>query len=204
MYTEESHFDRIGHICGTGAKEALTVKNVHKIGSCRPCMPYFTQTSVVPPRGSKAFPCLRLFVITWLCAHGATWTSVTQIQAWDANVETALLMSSDVTTNWKLRRWNMHNYITLMFYNLLSDVDVIVKFSQMEFKFGEVERGKTMFENVLSNYPKRTDIWSVYLDMMIKTGDVEATRWESGMKMFSIFQEFLKMYCWNWHISVHF
>ncbi|XP_072042808.1 LOW QUALITY PROTEIN: protein RRP5 homolog [Amphiura filiformis] len=55
-------------------------------------------------------------------------------------------------------------------------VDVIVKFSQMEFKFGEVERGKTMFENVLSNYPKRTDIWSVYLDMMIKSGDIEATR----------------------------
>ena len=57
-----------------------------------------------------------------------------------------------------------------------SDVDIIVKFSQLEFKFGEVERGKTMFENVLSNYPKRTDIWSVYLDMMIKNEDLEATR----------------------------
>ncbi|XP_033633254.1 protein RRP5 homolog [Asterias rubens] len=55
-------------------------------------------------------------------------------------------------------------------------VDVITKFAQMEFKFAEAERGKTMFENVLSNYPKRTDIWSVYLDMMIKEADVEAVR----------------------------
>ncbi|XP_022096574.1 protein RRP5 homolog [Acanthaster planci] len=54
--------------------------------------------------------------------------------------------------------------------------DVIVKFAQMEFKFGEAERGKTMFENILSNYPKRTDIWSVYLDMMIKQADVKAIR----------------------------
>ena len=47
----------------------------------------------------------------------------------------------------------------------------------MEFKHGEPERGKTMFENILSNYPKRTDLWSVYVDMMIKTGDIEAVRY---------------------------
>ena len=63
-------------------------------------------------------------------------------------------------------------------------MDVIVKFGQMEFKFGEGERGKTMFENVLSNFPKRTDIWSIYLDMMIKTGDIEATRWVVVINVF--------------------
>ncbi|XP_033098849.1 protein RRP5 homolog [Anneissia japonica] len=55
-------------------------------------------------------------------------------------------------------------------------VDVIVKFAQMEFKCGEPERAKTMFDNVLSSYPKRTDIWSVYLDMVIKQGDPVNTR----------------------------
>ncbi|XP_076101163.1 protein RRP5 homolog [Mytilus galloprovincialis] len=55
-------------------------------------------------------------------------------------------------------------------------VEIIAKFAQMEFKHGEPERGKTMFENILSNYPKRTDLWSVYVDMVIKTADIEAVR----------------------------
>merc|ERR1712034_102535 len=33
---------------------------------------------------------------------------------------------------------------------------------------GHVERGKTIFEGLLANYPKRTDLWSVYLDAHIK------------------------------------
>ena len=58
-----------------------------------------------------------------------------------------------------------------------TDVETIAKFAQMEFKHGEPERGKTMFENILSNYPKRTDLWSVYVDMVIKTDDIEAVRY---------------------------
>ncbi|XP_071503484.1 LOW QUALITY PROTEIN: protein RRP5 homolog [Diadema antillarum] len=55
-------------------------------------------------------------------------------------------------------------------------IGVIVKFAQLEYRHAEPERGKTMFENVLSNYPKRTDIWSIYLDMTIRQGDVEPCR----------------------------
>lgn len=33
-----------------------------------------------------------------------------------------------------------------------------------EFKVGSAERGRAIFEDVLRNYPKRTDLWSVYLD----------------------------------------
>lgn len=55
-------------------------------------------------------------------------------------------------------------------------MDTISKFAQMEFKYGEAERGKTMFENVLVNYPRRTDLWSVYIDMVVKSGDLEGTR----------------------------
>lgn len=49
-------------------------------------------------------------------------------------------------------------------------VDVISKFAQMEFKSGDIERGKTLFESVLSAYPKRVDLWMVYLDVMQKYG----------------------------------
>lgn len=55
-------------------------------------------------------------------------------------------------------------------------VDTISKFAQMEFKYGEAERGKTMFENILVNYPRRTDLWSVYIDMVVKSGDLEGAR----------------------------
>ncbi|XP_052773378.1 protein RRP5 homolog [Mya arenaria] len=55
-------------------------------------------------------------------------------------------------------------------------VDVITRFAQFEFKLGEPERGKTMFENTLSTYPRRTDLWSVYIDMVTKIGQHDNTR----------------------------
>ena len=55
-------------------------------------------------------------------------------------------------------------------------VQVTSKFAQMEFKFGDVERGKTVFEKILDNYPNRIDLWSVYVDMLVKVEDVEAAR----------------------------
>lgn len=44
------------------------------------------------------------------------------------------------------------------------------------FKFGVPDTGRTLFENILREYPKRTDLWSVYLDQEIRLGDVEITR----------------------------
>lgn len=55
-------------------------------------------------------------------------------------------------------------------------IETIVQFALHEFKYGEPQRGQTMFESILTNYPKRSDLWSVYLDMMIKQGDVEPVR----------------------------
>ncbi|KAF1805233.1 hypothetical protein FB192DRAFT_1361755 [Mucor lusitanicus] len=55
-------------------------------------------------------------------------------------------------------------------------VQTIVKFAQLEFKHGEAERGRTILEGVMSNYPKRLDLWNIYIDMEIKTGDTEMTR----------------------------
>ncbi|MEE6485919.1 hypothetical protein FKM82_014452 [Ascaphus truei] len=55
-------------------------------------------------------------------------------------------------------------------------VDVISKFAQLEFHLGDVERAKALFESTLSNYPKRTDLWSVYIDMMMKHGSQKEVR----------------------------
>ena len=43
-------------------------------------------------------------------------------------------------------------------------VALISKFAIMEFKYGTPERGRTIFEEILANYPKRVDIWNMYLD----------------------------------------
>lgn len=36
----------------------------------------------------------------------------------------------------------------------------------LEFKCGVPDRGRSLFEKMLREYPKRTDLWSVYLDQV--------------------------------------
>lgn len=45
-----------------------------------------------------------------------------------------------------------------------------------EFKSGVPDRGRSMFEGMLREYPKRTDLWSVYLDQEIRLGDADVIR----------------------------
>ncbi|KAJ4823880.1 hypothetical protein Tsubulata_010462 [Turnera subulata] len=45
-----------------------------------------------------------------------------------------------------------------------------------EFKYGVPDRGRALFEEILREYPKKTDIWSVYLDQEIKLQDVDVIR----------------------------
>ena len=47
------------------------------------------------------------------------------------------------------------------------------KFAQLEFTSpnGDPERGRTVFETLLAQWPKRLDLWNVWLDLEIKQGD---------------------------------
>ena len=36
----------------------------------------------------------------------------------------------------------------------------------MDFHKGSADRGRSIFESILRNYPKRLDLWSVYLDQV--------------------------------------
>ncbi|KAK9723955.1 hypothetical protein RND81_05G036900 [Saponaria officinalis] len=46
----------------------------------------------------------------------------------------------------------------------------------LEFKIGNPDRGRSTFEKILREYPKRTDLWSVYLDQEIRFGDTDLIR----------------------------
>jgi len=58
----------------------------------------------------------------------------------------------------------------------LPDVKTISKFAQLEFKLGDAERGRTIFEGIMDSYPKRLDLWFVYIDMEIKQRNIEGVR----------------------------
>merc|ERR1711920_1154297 len=45
---------------------------------------------------------------------------------------------------------------------------VVSKAALLEYQHGVPERGRSVFEGLLDNYPKRTDLWSVYIDAHIK------------------------------------
>ncbi|KAM9914883.1 hypothetical protein OXX69_000198 [Metschnikowia pulcherrima] len=52
-------------------------------------------------------------------------------------------------------------------------IDVVRKFGQLEFSKGDPEQGRSLFEGLISDAPKRTDLWNVYIDQEIKKADRE-------------------------------
>jgi rRNA biogenesis protein RRP5 len=50
-------------------------------------------------------------------------------------------------------------------------VEVMSKLAQLEFEFGSPERGRTVFDGILSKYPKRLDLLFVYVDKEVKAAD---------------------------------
>ncbi|KAF9076092.1 hypothetical protein BDP27DRAFT_1313888 [Rhodocollybia butyracea] len=52
----------------------------------------------------------------------------------------------------------------------------ISRFAQLEYKLGEPERGKTLFEGIVDSHPKRWDMWSVYMDMEAGQSDIQSLR----------------------------
>jgi len=57
-------------------------------------------------------------------------------------------------------------------------LDLTSKFAQLEFRsrHGDPERGRTIFEGLLSTFPKRVDLWNVLLDLEIKAGEKDQAR----------------------------
>ncbi|WVQ75049.1 hypothetical protein IAR50_004658 [Cryptococcus sp. DSM 104548] len=55
-------------------------------------------------------------------------------------------------------------------------VETIEKMALLEFKHGDAERGKTLFEGLVDRLPKRLDLWGVYIDQLGKIGDIQGVR----------------------------
>jgi len=53
----------------------------------------------------------------------------------------------------------------------------ISKFAQLEYKLGDAERGKTIFEGIVDSHPKRLDLWSVYIDMEAGQKNIQSLRY---------------------------
>jgi rRNA biogenesis protein RRP5 len=52
------------------------------------------------------------------------------------------------------------------------------KFAALEFQSinGEAERGRTIFEGLLSTFPKKVDLWDMYIDLEKSRGNIANTR----------------------------
>jgi hypothetical protein len=63
-----------------------------------------------------------------------------------------------------------------MLKNLL-DLKTISQFALLEYKHGEPERGKTLFEGIIDSHPKRWDMWSIYMDMEANQKNIQGLRY---------------------------
>jgi rRNA biogenesis protein RRP5 len=57
-----------------------------------------------------------------------------------------------------------------------ADVKTITRMAGLEFKMGDPEMGRTLFEGILETQPKRLDLLSVYVDLEIKAGNYASAR----------------------------
>ncbi|TRM65942.1 hypothetical protein BD626DRAFT_612896 [Schizophyllum amplum] len=63
-------------------------------------------------------------------------------------------------------------------------IKTISKFAQLEYKMADPERGKTLFEGIVSIHPKRWDIWSIYMDMEAGQSNIQSLRFSQSQSFF--------------------
>lgn len=77
----------------------------------------------------------------------------------------------------------MSSYSRLFWFEMLKtiinplDLKTISQFALLEYKHGEPERGKTLFEGILDSHPKRWDMWSIYMDMEANQKNIQGLRY---------------------------
>ncbi|XP_014242213.1 protein RRP5 homolog [Cimex lectularius] len=55
-------------------------------------------------------------------------------------------------------------------------VTLISRFALLENKHGFPEQAHSLFENLLTSYPQRVDLWNVYVDMLVKSNRIDLAR----------------------------
>lgn len=55
-------------------------------------------------------------------------------------------------------------------------VETISRFALAEFEFGSADKARQLFEDLLEAFPKRTDLWHLYVDREVKMGNLQQAR----------------------------
>jgi rRNA biogenesis protein RRP5 len=55
-------------------------------------------------------------------------------------------------------------------------IDLLIKYGQMQYKYDLVEEGRNTFESILRNYPKKSNVWTIFIDQESKYGTKEKVR----------------------------
>lgn len=85
------------------------------------------------------------------------------LQVWLRRVQSLLLQKKDAVqpvVNDALNALRGHDQYKDKHIKFISQTAIL------EFKIGVPDRGRSLFEGILRDYPKRTDLWSVYLDQV--------------------------------------
>lgn len=75
--------------------------------------------------------------------------------------------------HFELRRNNDKEARALLGRSMLSlsrhkHIEVILQYASLQFELENFDAGREVFEDLLQNYPKRTDIWNVFVDKEVK------------------------------------
>lgn len=95
--------------------------------------------------------CWKPYLILLLCTHA--------FQVWLRQIQSLLARDMGDAAHKALDQ-------SLLSLPKRKHIKVISAAALLEFKTGSVERARSIFEGILRNYPKRTDLWSVYLDQV--------------------------------------
>lgn len=55
-------------------------------------------------------------------------------------------------------------------------MNLIVRFAIMEFKHGEEDQGCAIFETILTSDPRKVNIWTTYVDQLVKKEQIDQAR----------------------------
>ncbi|GJQ69746.1 hypothetical protein Trydic_g10963 [Trypoxylus dichotomus] len=70
----------------------------------------------------------------------------------------------------------LKNSALITLTNRATHIPLIVQFAIMEFTCGEEYQAEALFETVLQLNPKRVDVWTSYVDQLVKKNKIEVAR----------------------------
>lgn len=57
------------------------------------------------------------------------------------------------------------------------DTNMIVSFALMNNQYGNCEMAQTLMDELITSCPRRVDIWSQYVDMLVKSKLIDSARY---------------------------